>query len=93
MKNQNLKLAEYPDGVVCDSDDYDQSTTSLLRYGRRDGCTDAEYNIAERMQSLRVIALELVNQLFEEGLDDIPERYLKTIEVTRDTITEEIVSL
>lgn len=42
-------------------------TADMVEYGLRSGCTDAEYHLANRLQKLRCVALELATQLDEEG--------------------------
>ena len=48
----------------------DFSTASMVEYGLRSGCTDAEYHMANRMQRLRQIALRLAKELEGYGAED-----------------------
>lgn len=63
------------DGRTADN----MTTVDLLEYGLRDGCTDAEYHLANRLHKLRRIALELIEVLDEEGLS-IDLNYLHLID-------------
>jgi hypothetical protein len=60
----------------------DNSTVALVEFGLRDGGTLAEYHLANRLQRLREIALQLVNDLVEDGqAQTIPDDFLYSIDV------------
>lgn len=89
----NLKLAPVEEAVKDLADDeYGASTVDILTYCLRDHCTEAEYLLAGRTQELREIALALVIQILEDG-GEVPARVLQVIEVTRDVVTQETISL
>jgi len=89
----NLKLAPVVEAVKDLGDnEFGASTVEILTYCLRDHCTEAEYLLAKRTQELREIALELVIEIFEDG-GDVPARILQVIEVTRDIVTQETISL
>ncbi len=72
--------------------DEDTSTSSMLQYGLRNMCTDTEYHLANRLNKLRCVALELIVQLDEDGYK-IDPLLLQYIDVEVDVVTKKRLTL
>ena len=59
----------------------DASTVDMVESGLRSMGTDNEYHMANRMQKLRCVALELVQQLECEGYNNLDPLLLQLIDI------------
>ena len=77
---KNLRLTPVKDSSPDLSDLTDTTTAGLIEHGFRLGGLDTEYNLAVRLQQMRVLFFELAVQSIEEGYS-ISDSVLKIIDV------------
>jgi len=77
---KNLRLTPVKDCAILNSNLEDTTTAGLIEFGLRQGGLDSEYHLANRLQSIRELALELAVQSMEEGYS-ISDSFLKLLDV------------
>lgn len=64
----SIKLTEFNPANAKDAGQLTDTTTAgLLEYGLREGCTDAEYHLALRLEAMRELTFKLINERMAEG--------------------------
>ena len=77
---KNLHLTAVNECAEIHSNLEDTTTAGLIEFGLRHGGLEAEYQLAIRLQEIRVLAFELANQSMEEGYS-ISDTFLKLLDV------------
>ena len=88
MSKYNLTPLENFDGSEQTDDEYNNGTADLINYGLRHGGTQAEYDLALRLQELRELAFELVEQEIEEG-HPISDHMLALLDTEKEVMAKE----
>lgn len=87
MSKYNLTPIEHA-GAAVEDDVYRNGTADLVNYGLRHGGTQAEYDLAIRLQELREMAFELVEQEIEEGYP-ISDSMLALLDTEKEVMAKE----
>jgi hypothetical protein len=77
---------------VSSSSGYSTSTANLVNHGLREGGTQAEYDMALRLQDLREACMDMVSQMKSEGYP-VSEDHLKLMDVQMEVLAKERLTM
>ena len=87
-----MKLTPITSAQEIRDDTYKSDTVSLVEYGLRDGGILSEYDLATRLEELRGVALDLANDLRENGMH-VSSKQMQLIDVLAEKTVEERISV